>query len=207
MQNIIFYLRKMIDADHKNFLELSDAEAGVSCTSDERFGSIFLGTCQRNTIIFSIIDKCTGNYIGYVMVQHIDTATPELGISIRPEYRSHGIGNAALKATSQMYRKTHHTIDYFLIRVKAYNKASQRRVEKLGAQRLDDEGDVMLDVVKKFTREIGGEQGNKLLTKFWTDIMLKTKMCSDIDMMLNNFTPSIDFQTKRMGGKLPRPCA
>lgn len=78
---------------------------------------------------------------------------------------SHGIGTAGLKIASQMYAQTH-PIDYFLIRVKAYNKASQRMVEKLGAQRLEDEVDIMLDVVKKLTQEIGGEQGDNLLAKF-----------------------------------------
>ena len=165
MENSTFYLREMIDIDHTNFLELSDEEAGVNWNSSKKLGAIFLDVCQRNAIIFSIIDKCTNNYIGYVMIKHTDTSTPELGISIRPEYQSQGIGTAGLKVASQMYAQTH-PIDYFLIRVKAYNKASQRMVKKLGAQRLTDEGDVMLDVVKKFTREIGGEQGNNLLAKF-----------------------------------------
>lgn len=174
MQNTEFYLREMIDTDHRNFLELSDKEAGVNCNSDKKFGEIFLDACQRNAVIFSIIDKCTNNYIGYVMVKHTDASTPELGISIRPEYQSHGIGTAALKMASQTYVQTH-PIDYFLIRVKAYNKASQRMVEKLGTQRLDDEGDVMLDVVKKFTQEIGGEEGNNLLTKFLDGYDIETQ--------------------------------
>ena len=117
MQNTEFYLRKMIDTDHRNFLELSDKEAGVNCNSDKKFGEVFLDVCQRNAVIFSIIDKCTNNYIGYVMVKHTDTSTPELGISVRPEYQSHGIGTAALKMASQTYVQTH-PIDYFLIRVK-----------------------------------------------------------------------------------------
>lgn len=166
MQNTVFYLREMTDADRKNFLELSDEEAGVNCSSDEKFGAIFLDACQKNAVILSIIDNCTDHYIGYIMIKHTDTSTPELGVSIRPEYQSHGIGTAALKMAAKTYAQTH-KVDYFLIRVKAYNKASQRMVEKLGAQRLEDEGDLMLDVVKRFTKEIGGEQGNNLLNKFW----------------------------------------
>ena len=39
-------------------------------------------------------------------------------------------------------------------------------IEKLGAQRLEDEGDVLLDTIKRLTQEIGGERGNELLHQF-----------------------------------------
>ena len=39
-------------------------------------------------------------------------------------------------------------------------------IEKLGAQRLEDEGDVMLDFVKRFTQGIGGDRGKDLLDEF-----------------------------------------
>lgn len=165
MENASFFLRKMIEADYKNFLEVSGEEAGVSCNADEKFGAIFLDTCQQNTTVFSIIDSPTQNYIGYAMVKHTDTSTPELGISIRPQYQSHGIGTAAMKSAAELYAQSNN-VDYYLIRVKTYNTASRRMIEKLGAQRLEDEGDVMLDFVKRFTQGIGGDRGKDLLDEF-----------------------------------------
>lgn len=165
MENASFFLRKMIEADYKNFLEVSGEEAGVSCNADEKFGAIFLDACQQNTTIFSIIDSPTQNYIGYAMVKHTDTSTPELGISIPPQYQFHGIGTAAMKSAAALYAQSNN-VDYYLIRVKTYNTVSRRMIEKLGAQRLEDEGDVMLDFVKRFTQGIGGDRGKDLLDEF-----------------------------------------
>ena len=47
-----------------------------------------------------------------------------------------------------------------------YNGNSRRMIEKPGAQRLEDEGDVLLDTIKRLTQEIGGERGNELLRQF-----------------------------------------
>lgn len=47
-----------------------------------------------------------------------------------------------------------------------YNGNSRRMIEKLSAQRLEDEGDVLLDTIKRLTQEIGGERGNELLRQF-----------------------------------------
>lgn len=57
-------------------------------------------------------------------------------------------------------------MDYYRIRVKSCNAPSRRMIEKLGAQRLEDEGDVLLDTIKRLTQEIGGERGNELLHQF-----------------------------------------
>lgn len=165
MENERFYLRKMTEQDYKEFLEVANEEAGVSCNADERFGEAFLEACQQNAMILSIIDRCGQKYIGYVIIKHTDTSTPELGIAIRPQYQSRGIGTEAMKAAAKLYARSN-MVEYYLIRVKAYNAPSQRMVEKLGAQRLEDEGDVMLEVVKRLTQEIGGEQGKGLLDKF-----------------------------------------
>lgn len=165
MDNETFYLRKMIESDHKDFLEVANEEAGVSCNSDEKFEKVFLEACQMNATVLSIIDKSNQNYIGYVIIKHTNTSTPELGISIRPQYQSQGIGTKAMKIAANLYAQSN-TVDYYLIRVKSYNASSRRMIEKMGAKRLEDEGDVMLDVVKRFTQEIGGEQGKELLNKF-----------------------------------------
>lgn len=47
-----------------------------------------------------------------------------------------------------------------------YNGNSRRMIEKPGAQRLEDKGDVLLDTIKRLTQEIGGERGNELLHQF-----------------------------------------
>lgn len=39
-------------------------------------------------------------------------------------------------------------------------------IEKLGVQRLEDEGDAMMDAVERLTQEIGGEKGKELLDEF-----------------------------------------
>lgn len=70
-----------------------------------------------------------------------------------------------MKTAANLYAQSN-AVDYYLIRVKSYNASSRRMIEKMGAKRLKDEGDVMLDVVKRFTQEIGGEQGKELLDKF-----------------------------------------
>ena len=165
MENEEFFLREMTEQDHKDFLEATDEEAGVSLRSDEKFGAVFLEVCQRNTTVFSILDRCDQHYIGYVIIRHTDTATPELGISIRPQYQSHGIGTAAMKAAAALYAQTN-TVDYYRIRVKSCNAPSRRMIEKLGAQRLEDEGDALLDTIKRLPQEIGGERGNELLHQF-----------------------------------------
>lgn len=165
MDNDIFYLRKMIEADYKNFLEVANEEAGVSCNSDEKFEAVFLEAYQQNATVMSIIDRDNQNYIGYVIIKHTNTSTPEIGISIRPQYQSQGIGTEAMKTAANLYAQSN-AVDYYLIRVKSYNASSRRMIEKMGAKRLKDEGDVMLDVVKRFTQEIGGEQGKELLDKF-----------------------------------------
>lgn len=165
MNNETFYLRKMIESDHKDFLEAANDEAGVSFNSDEKFNAVFLEACQQNATIMSIIDSYDQNYIGYVMIKHTNTSTPELGISIRPQYRSQGIGTEAMKAAANLYAQSN-TVDHYLIRVKSYNASSRRMIEKMGAKRLGDEGDILLDVVKRFTQEIGGKQGEELLNKF-----------------------------------------
>ena len=165
MDNETFYLRKMIASDHKDFLEVANEEAGVSYNSDEKFEKVFLEVCQMDATVLSIIDKYNRNYIGYVIIKHTNTSTPELGISIRPQYQSQGIGTKAMKTAANLYAQSN-TVDYYLIRVKSYNASSRRMIEKMGAKRLEDEGDVMLDVVKRFTQEIGGEQGEELLNKF-----------------------------------------
>lgn len=105
MENEEFFLREMTEQDHKDFLEAADEEAGVSLRSDEKFGAVFLEVCQRNTTVFSILDRRDQHYIGYVIIRHTDTATPELGISIRPQYQSHGIGTAAMKAPLPCMRR------------------------------------------------------------------------------------------------------
>lgn len=165
MDNKPFCLRKMAEQDYKDFLEVTDEEAGVSWKSDKKFGAVFLEACQQNATVLSIIDRYNQNYIGYVIIKHTNTSTPELGISIRPQYQSHGIGTEAMKAAANLYAQSN-TIDYYLICVKSYNMPSRRMIEKLGAKRLEDEGDVMLDTVKRLTQEIGGEQGKELLDKF-----------------------------------------
>lgn len=165
MENETFYLREMTEQDQKDFLEIAGEEAGVSCNSDEKFGAAFLEACQQDSTILSVIDQYSQNYIGYVIIKHTDTSTPELGIAIIPPYQSRGIGTAAMKAAAKLYLRSN-TVDHYLIRVKAYNAPSRRMIEKLGAQRLEDEGDAMLDVVKRLTQEIGGEQGKELLDEF-----------------------------------------
>lgn len=165
MENDIFSLREMTEQDHRDFLAAADEEAGVSCRADETFGAVFLDVCQQNAAVFSIIDHRDQSYIGYVIIKHTDTSTPELGIFVHSSYRSHGIGTAATKAAASLYAQSN-TVDHYLIRVKSYNAASRRMIEKLGAQFSEDEGDASLDIVKRITQEIGGKHGQDLLDDF-----------------------------------------
>lgn len=165
MENETFYLREMTEQDRKDFLEATSEEAGISYGSDEKFGEAFLEACQQDSMLLSIIDNRTRNYLGYVIIKHTDTSTPELGIAIRPLYQSQGIGTEAMKAAAAFYAKSN-PVDYYLIRVKSYNAPSRHMIEKLGAQRLEDEGDAMMEVVKRLTQELGGEKGKELLEEF-----------------------------------------
>lgn len=70
-----------------------------------------------------------------------------------------------MKAAASLYAQSN-AVDHYLIRVKSYNVASRRMIEKFGAQFSADEGDASLDIVKRITQEIGGKQGQDLLDNF-----------------------------------------
>ena len=160
-----FLIRKMTSTDHPAYLQLVESESGIQITNDAQFQSIFLSRSSENTLILSLLTVPDNHYIGYVAIKHIDTTVPELGISLLPNYQGHGIGVEALQLAAREYAAAH-PVDHYLLRVKGYNRASQRTMEKLGAYRLEDEGDLMLEELKRMTAEIGTEESHKILEEY-----------------------------------------
>ena len=162
-------LRKMTEEDQKPYLRLIGEETGVDMAYMEPFADIFLGT--DNMYIFSVTDAQTDEYLGYVEVKHTDTKTPELGISIRREYQGCGIGTEAMRKAAEYYA-ANHRMEYFLIRMKGFNKASQRMAEKLGAYRIDDEGDMELERIRQLVAEIDTEESRKIFGDYLKEYSL-----------------------------------
>ncbi len=82
------------------------------------------GIYQQLTLPISeiiLIDELEPVYVANAQLEELDYRKLYQTYSLKRKNRQQNPGSCS-------------TIDYFLIRVKSYNKASQRMVEKLGAQ-------------------------------------------------------------------------
>lgn len=89
-------------------------------------------TPQEDEQIFCIFEKPSGSYCGFCNVRKSDTTTPEIGISLLPEYQGKEIGVQALHLLMDTFR-IEHPVDYFIARVESSNRHSLRLMEKMDA--------------------------------------------------------------------------
>lgn len=160
-----FYLREMTEADELHYLETVRAEGGSSNAESQ---AVFLQFCLQTMVIYSVVQSQTDAYMGYVLFRRPDSETPEIGVALLPEYQGRGIGGKALQTAAKRFaEKT--GVHSFLIRVKVGNDASRKMIEKLNAERLEDEDDGSLTVVRKLMEKLPPEEAEKLLADYQKD--------------------------------------
>lgn len=89
-------------------------------------------TPQDGEQIFCIFEKLPGNYCGFCNIRKSNTTTPEIGISLLPDYQGRGIGSQTLHLLMDTFR-IGHSVDYFIARVESCNQHSLRLMEKMNA--------------------------------------------------------------------------
>ena len=88
---------------------------------------------MRKNKYFSIFEKNTDEYIGYICLQVVETEIcNELGIAIKEEYQKHGIASEIIPVFLNWINHQY-DIQTVVIRVEPDNIHSQHLFEKLGA--------------------------------------------------------------------------
>ncbi len=86
---------------------------------------------EKKKLIFSMIEKKTGEYIGNVEIMHIKNNIGEIGISITPKKQSKSFGTEAMKAIIK-YGQEEIGLDGFELNVYKTNKKAIHCYEKVG---------------------------------------------------------------------------
>ena len=126
---------------------------------DERFKKKAWENVLSDTtkLQLKIIDKLFQEYVGEVILMHLDTKTPELGIQLLRKYQGQGIGTRVMKLFVDKL-KTVLQIEYFSLRICSDNYISQRMAEKLGAVKVGEEGKEHAELMRKLMQDMGREK-------------------------------------------------
>lgn len=147
------------EADHHAFLQaMEEAAPGSILLKDENYmkNSWKEALAGDETLQLKVMDKRTKAYVGYVMLQHLDTREPELGIQLLQDYQHQGIGSRVMRLFVERLRMLL-DIDYFYVRIKSDNYASQRLFEGMGAVTIGEEGSEYTELMRNLMEEMGRE--------------------------------------------------
>ncbi|MBR4283892.1 MAG: GNAT family N-acetyltransferase [Anaerotignum sp.] len=86
---------------------------------------------EDDLLTCSILQRDTGVFCGFCQLQHIFSATPELGIDLLPAYQHSGIAAEILPLFLVQAKKILQN-EYFYSKIKKANIPSQKLAEKIG---------------------------------------------------------------------------
>ena len=117
----------------------------------------YMWHCVRtdDELNYSIYSK-NNDYYGNLIVRREKSTTPEIGIDLIESMRNKGIAGRCIRLFADRFIQEHNDIDFLLFRVSSFNVQSIRMIEKLGAEKFEEEETMMNRVFDKL-REYGHE--------------------------------------------------
>lgn len=146
VQNDKYVLRAMCENDKENYLKLYRENSIVAkafskigdLDYDEFAEFVWEKIPEEDSIYVSIFGKADYTYVGNIVLQHLSSSTPEIGIDVLKEYHRQGIAYDTIPLFTKRVLELK-TIEYFLVRIYSDNIASTKLFEKLGALRIGHE--------------------------------------------------------------------
>lgn len=105
---------------------------------------------KENAVIFSMIEKKTGNYIGNIEIMNINNNVGELGIAITPKQQDKHFGQEAIKAFID-YAFNKLNLDELELNVYNFNPRAIHCYEKVGFEKVG-QGKTKEDIHMKMTK-------------------------------------------------------
>lgn len=94
----------------------------------------------------------------------VDAEIPEIGIQLLKKYHSQGIGTRVVNLFVNQL-KSIMNVEFFTVRIRSDNYASQRMFEKMGAIKVGEEGKEYADLMYELMQSMGKEKFEKAIQK------------------------------------------
>ena len=130
--------------DEKNFASYIGGKAKMFTEEQER--QWVRQKLEEKAIVFSMIEKKTGRFIGNIELMHPDDSQGELGIGITAEMQNRGFGSEAVRAFTE-YGFSQLGLNRIYLRTNPKNARAIRVYEKCGFREYArDDSHVHMDV-------------------------------------------------------------
>lgn len=120
---------------------------------------------KEKNLYVSIFKKQDSVYLGNIVLQNIDSTTPELGIDVVKKHQRKGVAYDTLKMFVQWGGQTFNNMEYFLVRIYSDNSASLNLFQKLGVTKIGEEPSEYQLLMNHFKESLGKEEYEKVKKK------------------------------------------
>lgn len=120
---------------------------------------------QEKNLYVSIFKKQDFAYLGNIVLQNIDSTTPELGIDVVKKYQRKGVAYDTLKMFVRWGSEIFNNMEYFLVRIYSDNLASLSLFQKLGVTKIGEEPSEYQVFLNQFKEHLGKEEYGKVKKK------------------------------------------
>lgn len=120
---------------------------------------------KEKNLYVSIFKKRDSVYLGNIVLQNIDSTTPELGIDVVKKHQRKGVAYDTLKMFVQWGGQTFNNMEYFLVRIYSDNSASLNLFQKLGVTKIGEEPSEYQVFLNHFKESLGKEEYEKVKKK------------------------------------------
>ena len=116
--------------DMSTLLQLGTVDMASADEQVEWWKSLATRTTERR---FSLVEVASGQVIGMLRVQHIDSVNAhcEIGLDILPDLRGRGLGTASYRMALE-YLFLHYNMHLVYLRVAAFNERARALYDRLG---------------------------------------------------------------------------
>lgn len=167
VQDDKYILKKEREEDKQEYFELYKEDSSLFKTMpydmfQEFFEKQWENRRQEKNLYVSIFKKPDFVYLGNIVLQNIDSTTPELGINVVKKYQRKGVAYDTLKMFMRWGNETFNNMEYFLVRIYSDNSASLNLFQKLGVTKIGEEPSEYQVFLNQFKKQLGKEEYEKV---------------------------------------------